>query len=397
MGHILGTILTTWFLDSLGRKKTLLVIGLPQLGAFSMIACCKYSPVFLYVGRFMGGIAEGGCFIALPTYVGEVTEPTVRGILGCCITLMMMLGIISANVVGMFLSITNAALLYATLPIVYMVAFSRMPESPYYCVIKGRTSEAKSSLQFLRHKTDVEKELAMITEDVTRQLSESGRYVDLLLISSNRKAFVAMVGLRFIQQYTGISPFIMYAQIMFQEATDAISPEGSALIFLGIDCAVTGIVSIFVDRVGRKPLIVGSCATTGLILLLIGIFFTIRDYTGTDVSALAWLPLAGIVLYTITYAAGIGMVVNLMLGELFSASIKAKALGVMNILFAISMFSSTKFFQYTMDYIGLSVPFYSFGLLTVLGAVFGVYCVPETKGKTLEQIQQELKGNKLPK
>lgn len=397
LSHMLGTVLATYSLDFFGRKNTLLLIGLPQFTAFVLIACCNFSPIFLYCARFMGGISEGACFIALPTYVGEVTEPKVRGVLGCCITLTMMFGIITSNIVGIYLSVTTSAMLYALMPIFYILAFWRMPESPYYYIIKSRPTEARSSLQFLRHKNDVEEELAMITKDIARQLSEPGRYIDLIRIDSNRKALIAMAGLRVIQQYTGISPFVSYAQLMFQEATDVISAEGSTLIFLGIDCTVTTVALLFVDRLGRKPLLFWSCSISGLILIALGVFFTLRDYTGIDVSSVSWLPLLGIILYTITYASGIGMIVNLMLGEVFSASIKAKALGVMNIILAVAMFSVTKFFQYTMDQLGLAVPFYSFGLITVFGALFCVYCVPETKGKTLEQIQQELKGNKLPK
>lgn len=396
-GNILGTFLTSYFLDALGRRKTLLLIGVPQFVCFSLTALYNYSPILLYCARFIGGISDGACFIALPIYVCEVTEPKVRGILGCCITLIMMLGIVLANIFGNIMSIMESAILYATLPVIYMIVFWFMPESPYYCVMKGKTAEAKSSLQFLRRKRDVEKELMMITKDVARQLSESSGYMDLIRIDSNRRACIAAAGLRFIQQFTGIASFIMYAQILFQEATDSIPPQAGALIFLLIDCVVTVISMMFVDKIGRIPLIVSSLITTGVTLVLTGIFMILQDHTDVDVSSLTWVPLLGLILYTVFYSYGIGMVVNLMQGEVFSASIKGKAMGVMNIWFAIASFSSTKFFQYSMDQIGLAVPFLSFGIISLLGALFSAYCVPETKGKTLEEIQQELKGNKVKK
>lgn len=394
VGNVVGSLAGSFLVDWIGRRSSIIFIAVPQLVCFSMIALSTYTPILLYSARAVGGISDAMCFVVIPIYIGEVAEPKVRGMLGSLLIVIFSFGIFFANLIGMFLNVTSAAVLYLTLPVVFVVGFWKMPESPYYAIMKNRPQQAENSLKFLRRKNDVQKELAGITTDVKRQLSEPGRYLDLFIIESNRKATIAMAGMRTAQQFLGLSAFIVYSQVFFKEATEAISPQVGATILILVQAIVSVFSSYVVDTWGRKPLMISSCACSSVLLLLLGVFFTIRDYTQVDTSKLQWIPVAVMVAFMITVCWGMGTVVNLILGELFSASIKAKALGLMNIVFGVTMLASTKFLQAMVDYVGLVVPFYVYGTVAVCGAVFCYYCVPETTGKTLEQIQQELKGNK---
>lgn len=381
-------------LDVFGRKKTILYSGIPQFLSFVFIALSNYSPILLYVARLIGGVAEGVFFVSVPIYIGEVAEARVRGVLGTLFTVVLILGIVGVNVVGYYLSIDRTALVFLPFPLLFMLSFWQMPETPYFHLMKHDSNSAENSLRFLRRRQNVEKELIALTRDVERQMSERGAFFDLFRIKSNRKACIAMAGMRTVQQVSGISTFTFYYQMLFRDATDSIPPHFGSIMMVCLQVVFTWFASLFIDRSGRKPILIFSCIACSLVLILQGVFFAVRDFFHVDVSAVNYLPLIGMIAYIAVFSVGLGAVVNLMLGELFSASVKAKALGLMNINFGVLMFLSTKFYQYTADTFGIAVPMLTFGVCTGLGTIFCWLYVPETKGKTLEEIQQELKGNK---
>jgi MFS family permease len=266
-----------------------------------------------------------------------------------------------------------------------------MPESPFYFIMKNRIQEAQSSLQKLRAWKTVEAELDSLVSDVTRQMCERERFSDLVTIKSNKMAVIVMAILRFLQQFSEVSSFTFYAQILFIEATDAIPQQWAAMLMMVIQAIFTLLAVLIVDVVERKPLILTSIGGCCLTLIFNGVFFTIRDLSLLDVSHLEVLPLVGLILFIAFFALGLGSAVNLLLRELFPANVKAKAACLMNMIFAIGMFVSTKFYQYMADEYSLVVPFFVFAVCQFVGFLLCLKYVPQTRNKTLEQIQQELK------
>lgn len=201
-----------------------------------------------------------------------------------------------------------------------------------------------------------------------------------------------MFGLRIIQQCSGTSAISAYMQIIFEKSTKVLRKDLASILIVGVQLTVNFIAILIVDKVGRKPLLIISCLGCFSMLLFMGVFFTIKDYSGMDMTNMDYLPIVGIIVFTCSFAIGLGNIVNLMTGEMFSSSIKAKATSIMNLIFAILMTLTTKFYQFTADNVGMCFPFFVFSACQVLGALFCYRYVPETSGKTLEQIQQELKG-----
>ncbi|CAG9859143.1 unnamed protein product [Phyllotreta striolata] len=390
-GDIFGSILYPSLIDHIGRKKTILLIAIPQITSMGLVYFSFLSKYLLYVARFIGGLAEAACFTILPVYIGEVSEPNVRGVLGSLFSLVFILGVFIVNIIGSYVTIHTAALLFIILPVTFACLFSRMPESPYYLIMKSNLQEAESSLRALRRRDDVRQELERLVGDVNRQMSEPGSYKDLYRIQSNRMACLIMFGLRVFQQLSGTTAISLYMQIIFAKSTDVMAKDLASILIFGLQLSVNFTAVLIVDKIGRKPLLVISCIGCACNLATLGLYFTLQEVVRMNLARVNFLPLACVVFFTISFAIGQGNVVNLMTSEMFSSSIKAKATCLMNILFALFMMSTTKFFQLTADSFGMFVPFFFFALCQIVGALFSYYIVPETKGKSLEEIQQKLK------
>lgn len=391
LGYLMGCPLYSFMLDKIGRKRCLLLLAIPQILAWVLIATANCVSM-LYAARLLAGISEGALYTSLPVYLCEISEPKIRGVLVTTLSGGIILGILLINCYGSYLSIRCTALVSIALPILFLLTFAWMPESPYYFLMKKNSTDAKRSLKFLRRMRNVDEELNKLTEDVKRQTSDPGRLRDLFTIRSNLKALLIVVGLRSLQQFSGISAFGVYTQVIFQQADGQITPAESAIIYGITQVTVTCFGSILNDYFGRKPMVLASTITTAICLFIEGLYFYFQ-YTNYNLIFFKWVPIAGMILYIIVFSIGLGVAPNLMMGELFPANVKAKALAVINVYFALCMCASFKLFQEFEHSYGMYLPFFFFGVCCIAGIPFAYFCIPETKGRTLEEIQEILRAS----
>lgn len=394
---IISSFFYARIIDVIGRKYTVLFMTGPYIVSFILIAVAD-NIYLLYLSRAISGIADGGLFSAFPAYIGEITTPKIRGTWGNCLALYLYIGEAIINVIGGYTSIKTCAWICLIFPVLFLCTYSFMPETPYYLVMKGKTEEARNVLHKLKRTDNIETELQQLQMDVNRQMSELGTWRDLFVIKSNRRALTAGTFLRFSQQLSGISCFAVYTQYIFKQAGGNVTATESAVIFQTTLAIATFVCSVFSDKIGRRSSMAVSLLTSAVVIGAVTIFFYIlKEHPEIDISNFTWIPLAGMILYVITYSVGLGIVPTLMLGELFSASIKGKGLAVLTIVLSITVSVMTKVFQVMEVNFGMYAPFALFSVCCFVNTFFTYYFVPETKGKTLEEIQQELKGNKNTK
>ncbi|KAJ8930540.1 hypothetical protein NQ314_016653 [Rhamnusium bicolor] len=201
--------------------------------------------------------------------------------------------------------------------------------------MKGRFEEAKESLRRLRGKENIDDDFLSLKADVERQISESGTWKDLFTINSNRKALLAGLFLRISQQLGGMSVFGVYTQYIFEKAGGSLSSAASTMIFTGL-CLVLNVAAGFtVERFGRRISYIGSLILCSIVLFIESTYFYIDQFQPElDLSTLNFIPVAGLFLYIIFSSFGISIIPTLMLGELFSASIKAKGLTILSLSLA---------------------------------------------------------------
>lgn len=381
-------------MDQIGRKYTLLSIAIPQALSFVCIGLAKSIYIF-YLARVFSGLSEGCAYTALPTLVGEISTPKVRGSWGNTLTSCMYLGYPVINAIGGFTSVADAAWICLTLPIVFALGFVFIPESPYYYLMKNEKDDAKKSLQWFRRIESVDEELSSIEEAVRRQMAEAGTWKDLFAIKSNRRAVTTVVFLRIAQQASGIGCFSVLTNLIFEKAGGNISARLSSIIFTSGVATANLITSFILDKFGRRRSVITSLICCFIILTSQSIFYYISlERPDIDTSNISWFPLFGMVLYVPAHAIGLGIVPSLMLGELFAANVKAKGLCVANITFSVLVGGTSKMFQVLMETYGLYMPFAIFGGCCAVNSLIAYTILPETKGKTLDEIQQALKGGR---
>lgn len=392
-GAFSGSVLGGLLLDRIGRKYVILLTSIPFIISWIMIAYAR-SLTILLVARYLAGISDGLICCSVPIYFGEIADPKIRGLLGSAVSVAWIFGILVTNVLGSYLTIADTALISLIIPLLLLLTFPFIPESPYYLLMKGKVEDARDSLMIFKGTNDIEDELNRLKEAVEEQNRNTGKYLDLFTVKSNRKALYIMMGSRGAQQFSGTIAIIFYAQIIFKEAGDSISPAVASIIYFSVQLVLSGVCSVIVDKTGRKPLMIISVIGTGLALFTEGMYFCLKNTTDIDVSRYSLIPVVALITCVIMFALGLQTIPVILLGEIFPTNVKAFAISFSDIYFAIITTTVSKFFQVTKDNFGMHVPFFAFTGCCVLGLLFTLFYLPETKGKTLEEIQEELKSEK---
>lgn len=211
--------------------------------------------------------------------------------------------------------------------------------------------------------------------------------MELVSSPGNRHALYILVLLKVIQQFSGHMAIVAYSTEIFSHSGSSLSPE-NAVIVLGVAQLLAGIVAAcLVDRLGRKILMLISGTLASVALFLVGRFFYLKYESHTDISSITWLPICGIILYEIMVALGVGTLPYVLLGELFSTNVKATAVAIGIIIGATFAFIVSLGFHALNDVSGIHTTFWVFAVCCFTGTILFYYITPETKGKTLEEIQ----------
>lgn len=397
LGSPFGAALAAFLADSIGRKYTTLLMA-PIVG-FCFIGIAFADSIWLLTAiRFIIGATEGASYTALPMYIGEISDPNIRGFLTSTIAIFAITGTLFINIIGSFMDIFSSSLICAIIPFAHMVTFSTMPESPYYYIKKNRQREARNSLKILRGKANVDDEMETLCKAVVRQeLSRKSSILDIFTVPSNRKACCIFLILCLTNKFSGKNPCLFYTEMIFREAGSSIDATLSVIMYCSVELIAVTITTFFiVDRFGKRLLFITSTTGCAVSVFALSLHFYLKDYNYDIIEVLDWLPITALLSYNIFFSIGLSYGMVLILSELFPTSVKANALCIADSFSVMMGALASKFFQITIDNFGtMSIPFFAFSICCAIGLFFVVKCVPETTGKTLEEIQYYLIGKDL--
>ncbi|XP_045479204.1 facilitated trehalose transporter Tret1-like [Harmonia axyridis] len=388
---IVGLPITIFLADKIGRQKSVIVASSTSLFAWVLIGIGDRVEYFI-VARCLVGVAADVAFVCSPMYIAEISHQKIRGFLAGVIYTMVLIGVLTIYTIAPYTSIRVPPLVGGGVILIQLAVFPFMPESPYYHLYKNNRISAEKSLQRLRGKEDVEDELEEISAAINRQKMERGRMFDLFLIGSNRKAIIIMIFLNCIQNMVGFAAILMNLhEILIEAGATYLDSNISAIVFAAtmVAASLTGMVTV--DKFGRKMLYGISCVMSGIFLLIIAIFYHLK-HAGYDVLVVAWIPLVFIMLFAAVFKFGIGIIPIVMTAELFPARVKALGMTAADGVYVTFASLSLFIYQELNNSVGLHMSFYLFSFVAFSGLIFNAFLLPETKNKTLEEIQIMLKS-----
>ncbi|XP_029168640.1 facilitated trehalose transporter Tret1-like isoform X1 [Nylanderia fulva] len=395
LSALFGGIAGGPLIEYIGRRNTITATAFPFIGAWILISMAQNVSMVL-VGRALCGFGVGVGSLALPVYLGETIQPEVRGTLGLMPTAFGNTGILLCFMAGMYMNWRNLALIGATMPIPFLILMFMIPETPRWYISKGKAKMSRKSLQWLRGKNaDITEELSMI-EKVhqeyleTERTSPQGTFSELLK-RNNLKPLLISLGMMLFQQMSGINAVIFYTVQIFKDAGSTIDENLSTIIIGIVNFISTFVAAAVIDRLGRKMLMYISAVSMAVTLFALGGFFYAKS-SGVDVTNIGWLPLVSLIVYVVGFSLGLGPIPWLMMGEILPAKIRGSAASIATGFNWMCTFIVTKTFEDVIELIGAHGTFWLFGVIVAVGFVFVIICVPETRGRSLEEIEKRFTG-----
>jgi MFS transporter, SP family, galactose:H+ symporter len=389
VGAAVGALSGGRLADVFGRRFMLMVTAVIFVTG-ALVCAAAPSLNILVVGRLIVGLGIGFATSTVPIYISEVSPPQTRGWQVSLFQLAITIGILAAYVVDYTFSGSASwrwMLGLAFVPgAILGLGMLRMPESPRWLAEHGQSKLARRILARIRGTEDIESEWLEIQKTLT-ETEERGRFSDLLS-PSLRTALLIGIGLAIFQQVTGINTVIYYAPLIVQSA--GISTASGAILAtagIGLVNVIMTIVAMWlIDRVGRRPLLLIGIG--GMILSLGVLGFVFRMPTG---GALAWLAVVTLMVYVASFAISLGPIFWLIIAEIYPLRVRGIAEGTAAGVNWASNFVVSFTFLTLIEVLGPSMTFWVYALLAVASWLFAYYLVPETKGRTLEEIEHSFR------
>lgn len=395
VGCAFGSLLAGQLVQKYGRRLTL-VGSTPAFLVSYILMATTYQPGVLLCGRFLSGLAVGVCSVTTPMYIAEIAPASLRGAFGASNQLAIVVGIALAYFLGL-LCITDGYCNWRTLTWCYVaptvllcICMLLAPESPRFLASKGKLHQAKLNLQKLRGGEAPAEELATLAEIANSRDDIEVKTSTLVDLSDCRKQLIIGVTLQILQQFSGINAVMFYMTQLFKEAGfDAGSLLWSCLT-AALQIFVTLVACVLMDKVGRRSLLLIGSSGLALSLLLMGIAIHIKDAL---VSAkLGFLFVVAIFGYITFFSIGVGAIPWLILSEIFPDKTRAAASAIATtvnwscaVIITSSMSSMTEAF-------GMPGLMWFYATFCGILAAFTFLQVPETKGRSFEEIQAHFDG-----
>jgi sugar porter (SP) family MFS transporter len=383
-GTVIGAMFGGIPTDKLGRKKTLIWIGIFYTVSALGSAMVNDPYTFAFF-RFLGGLGVGASTIAAPAYVSEIAPPKDRGRLVALYQFNIVLGILIAFFSNYLLSNVGENAwrwmigVEAIPAVIYTLLVFTVPKSPRWLLLKGRDNEAIRTLKILYPDKNVDEVIAEIKASQSTHVDSK----ETIFMKKYRLPLTLAFLIAFFNQFSGINAFLYYAPRIFQEAGLGESTALLSSIGIGVTNLVFTLVGVaLIDRLGRKPLMfIGSIGYIISLSLVAMAFFL--NWEGMSVPIFLFIFIA-------SHAIGQGAVIWVFISEIFPDHLRAtgQSFGTSTHWILAAIIPSLVPFLFAE--IGAGVVFAIFAFMMVLQLIFVIFMMPETKGVSLEELEKKL-------
>lgn len=389
LGGMLGALLSSRFSDVLGRKKVNFITG-TLFAIASILSYLAQDVSYLVVSRFLIGLAVGIASYAVPLYIAEIAPMAKRGGLVSLFQFAITIGIMLSYICGyLFKDADNnwrLMFLVGIIPaLILMGGLFFLPETPRWLMSKGREAEALAVLNSVEDDENVQRAFDEIKASLQKEKNTQGSWA-MLFSPKYRIPLMIGFGIFVIQQFSGINAVIYYAPEIFTAAGFESNASFLATIGVGtVNVLATLFALRYLDRWGRRPLLMaGMVGVIGALLVLSASFY-FSDALG-DVAK--WLSIGSVYLYIVFFAVSLGPLGWLLLSEVFPQKIRSYGMSLGSFSHWFNDFLVSFTFLSLKNSLGTSGTFMFYAGIVVFGLLVARRIVPETKGLSLEQIEE---------
>jgi SP family galactose:H+ symporter-like MFS transporter len=394
VGAVIGAAGGGRLADRFGRRRLIILSAIIfSIGAIG--TALTPSVALLIAGRIVVGIAIGIASFLAPMYISELAPPRVRGSLVSVNQLAITVGIVVSYLVDFAFSGLGAwrmMLVLAAVPSVVLgLSMWRLPSSPRWLVASGSTDKARDVLSRIRSSSKVEAEVGEIQKSLEKQKG-SGVLVSHPML---RMALFVGIGLAVFQQLTGINTVIYYAPTILEFA--GFKTAGfSILATVGVglvNVAFTLLAIRLMDRAGRRPLLLTGVAGQTVGLVMLGLAFQLHQLA----RFVGYMAMASLAIYVASFAVGLGPVFWLMISEIYPLKVRGAAMSIATVVnWGVNLAVAVTFLS-LVGAVGRPGTFWIYAGIGIAAWLFFYFLVPETKGKSLEEIEAHWHAGKHPR
>jgi len=404
LGCLLGSLAAGYFADRYGRRRVLLTAAI-LFAISSALTGWAYSFQSFILWRIVGGCAIGLTSNVSPLYIAEISPAAIRGRLVSLNQFAIVVGILLAQVLNWLIArpvpagISADALSLSwnvqygwrwmftavVVPaVVFTIASLFIPESPRWLLNRNREDEARQTLTRIGGEAYASQELSSIERSLHSHPAAASAWSDLLRPGIRRIVLIG-VGLAVLQQWTGINTLFNYAAEVYRRAGYGANDILLNIVITGaINLTFTVFAMLLVDRVGRRSMMLFGCIGIGISHLLCSLAYR-EHWPG---AAVLVLTLSAIACYALTLAP----VTWVLISEIFPNSVRSHGVSAAVSALWIASFALTYTFPQLNSRFGTGNIFLGYGVICLLGCILVAFFVPETRGRTLEQIESGISG-----
>ncbi|XP_029365198.1 solute carrier family 2, facilitated glucose transporter member 6 isoform X2 [Echeneis naucrates] len=395
--------------DMIGRKLSIMMSAVPSTIGYLLMGGAV-NLWMLNVGRFLTGVAGGMTAASIPVYISEISHKGVRGALGSCPQVTAVFGTLTLYALSLGVSWRWLAVAGEIPALLMAVLLAFMPSSPRRLLSLGREQKAEQALRWLRGRNyDTQVELSAIQRSINTQRKIT--WSQLATPSYYRPIIISVV-MRFLQQMTGVTPILVYMEPIFAQSKVSLEAKYDAAIVGAVRLFSVALAACLMDKLGRKALLY----TSSMLMFLSALTLTMISHTtlcppspsplnntmsldyrphndvgnaleaGQHGSA-GLIPLISTMVFIFGYAMGWGPITWLLMSEVLPLVARGVASGLCVTVSWLTAFLLTNVFTHLVDGYGLYVPYLCFTVVCVFCLLFNAVCIPETRGRSLEEIE----------
>ncbi|XP_026754280.2 facilitated trehalose transporter Tret1-like [Galleria mellonella] len=387
IGCIIGPNISSYLSNTKGRKLCFFIAGVLIIFSFILLAAAR-NLVMIYTGRVTIGLGIGIIAVLNLVYIGEIASTNIRGILLTGTGIFSTLGTLLIYSVGPYVSYASTSYIGLCLSILYIVGLYFIPETPLFYIMQGQSEAAETALVALGRQDEIDNILNMRVKKDQKSIAQ---LKELVSETSNRNALIITLTLSILQQMSGVVVVVFFATTIFELAGSSIHPN-VATIVIGITQLVSSCIAPFVvEKGGRKVLLLFSTTICANSLAILGIYFFMDSYDYPNIEKVAWLPLVTLIIFFLSYDFGFGIIPGTFAGEMFQPQLRSIGSAVTVTTAWLFGFGISTAFGYMISELGGHITFWFYSGACAVATLFTIFYIPETKGKTLEEVQEMLR------